>query len=432
MARARRERRERGSGSIVRRGDRYYLLLKVGERSFQRLITDDDGNRVTSTEAARSRAPALADSIRKEATRNLSGEPIERLAEVYRRYLPTYSKRKGQPHVDSTGRSPIAPRTLASNLNCIGAFVAWLKANHPEVRTVEGVGRQHAAGYLASLADRKPGTFNRHLMALRHVFNVVPVGGNAFACVTQKSKAEVDRAAVGKRAFTIEELATMQTRAIGWVRPAMFIGYHSGLRLGDVVTLRWSEIDADGYITRAQRKSSKVSPLYCPEILPELAAWRSAQGDGAGEYVFPEQASAYLGMGRKVDQTLPDKQFQRFLVKTCKFATHDDAGNVVLGFHSLRASNATYTRRAGATIGDVQKRLAHSDVSTTNGYVQLTADDQRRELRETHRPLLLPGAATEAQRSELQDRDRLAALARTLPIAGVRTLLAATVKGAAQ
>jgi hypothetical protein len=44
--------------------------------------------------------------------------------------------------------------------------------------------------------------------------------------------------------------------------------------LGDVVTLRCSGIDGAGYITRAQRKSSKDETLYCPEVLTEVEAWK--------------------------------------------------------------------------------------------------------------------------------------------------------------
>jgi integrase len=159
--------------------------------------------------------------------------------------------------------------------------------------------------------------------------------------------------------------------------------------------------------------------------MPAWWRWRQARGVGAGEYVFPYQAAAYLGIGRTVDQTLPGKQFQRFLAKVCKFQTHDADGAVVLGFHSLRASNATYGRRAGQSVAEVQKRLAHSSDATTAGYIQLSDDDVRRELRATHRPLALPGSAPTADQGETADRERLASLAHSRPIADVRRMLAA-------
>jgi len=428
MARAKKQRRQKGVGTISRRGGSFFLLLRVHGKAVMRVIVNAEGKNCTSIEAARDCAPALADAIRAEVNRNLAGEPVGNLAEVYQRYLATYSKRKGRPHVDSSGRAPIAPRTLTANLRYIGAFVAWLRSEYPAVKMVEAISREHAAGYLATLGDLRPSSFNRALMALRHVFNVVPYGANPFAALSQKSKTEVDAKATGKRAFTIEELATMQQKAKGWVRPAMFVGYHSGLRLGDVVTLRWDEVDGEGYIRRVQRKSGKTETIYCPEVQTELEAWRREQGTDAGEYVFPYQAAAYLGIGRTVDQTLPGKQFQRFLAKECKLATHDSAGAVILGFHSLRASNATYGRRSGQTVAEVQKRLAHTSATTTAGYIQLTDDDVRRELKATHRALPQPGATVTTDPAETADRERFAAAAWTLPIAEIRSLLRSAIR----
>jgi integrase len=423
MARAKRgERRERGSGTITRRGDRHYLLLKVGDRTFQRLITDANGDRVTTIEAAREHAPALAQVLRAQANKNLAGMPVERLAEMYERYLPTYSKH-GLPHPDATGRVPVAPSTLYGNLRSIRAFVEWMGREYPKVRFLEAIGKEHAAGYMATLADGKPASYNRRLAEMRHVFAVIPYGSNPFAALDQKGTAIVARDSTRKRAFTPDELVIMQAKATGWIRPAMFIGFHSGLRLGDVATLRWTEIDGDGFIKRTQRKSGKVEIVYAPEILPEVDAWRQAQGDGGSEFLFPTHAKAYLGIGRKADRNLAVVQFQRFLRGVCGFQTCDESGAVVLGFHSLRASNATYGRRAGETLAEVQRRLAHSTSAVTAGYIQLNDADIRRELRSTHVPLALPGTVEAVDPQEAADRVRLAAAMAKLPINRVRQML---------
>lgn len=83
----------------------------------------------------------------------------------------------------------------------------------------------------------------------------------------------------------------MQKRATGWIRPAMFVAYHAGPRLGDVCTLRWAEIDLDeGFISRVQRKTEKADTVYCPEAMPELRQWRDSL-DEPGEYVFDLRAA---------------------------------------------------------------------------------------------------------------------------------------------
>lgn len=437
MARAKRQsRREKGTGTITERANgRFYLMLRVGDRAYQRAIANPDtGEPVRTMDDAIIHAPTLASAIRAEATRSLSGEPIENLAKEYQRFLPTHAK-NGLPHPEATGQQPLAPSTLSGNLFAIRRFVAWMTHEYPKVTRLDGITRVHAAAYMASLAHLSPNTYNRRLAELIHVFAVIPCPSNPFASLDYKGTALVDRERVGKRPFTPEELAIMQERATGWIRPAMLLSFHTGFRLGDVVTLRWTEIDGDGFIRRVQRKSGKEETLYCPEIVAELDAWRRAQGDAAGEYVFPQQAKAYLGIGRKHrDPTLPVVQFRVFLQHVCGFTTTDASGHTVLGFHSLRTSNATYGRRAGETVAEVQKRLAHSDASITAGYIQLTDADVRRELKATHRPLALPapGAKLATDRAEDADRERLASLAWSLPIAEVRRVLAKVTKGGAR
>jgi integrase len=419
--------RTKAEGTLVKRGNGWYLVLTIDGKRHWRAVKSELHKTVTRKEEAEALRAATAEAIRHDAagiSRNRA--PLASTEALYLEHLPTYSKRKGRPHVDSGDRTRLAPRTLTANLRYIRAFIAWMQDHHRKTEAIEDVTKAHASGFMAIMAGMKPSSYNRALMAMRHVFNVLPYGTNPFTEIAQRTKSEVDSGATTKRPFTVEELAIMEQRAKGWIRPAMVLAFHTGLRLGDVVTLKWSEIDDEGYITRIQRKSSKTETLYCPEVLPVMASWRAELGRDTGEYIFPYQAAAYLGIGRTVDQTLPGKQFQRFLAKVCEFKTHDADGEVVLGFHSLRASNATYGRRAGQSVAQVQKRLAHSSDVTTAGYIQLNADDIKRELRATHRPLALPGTTTPADQAEDADRERLAELVRTtMPIAKVRRILAA-------
>jgi len=250
MARAKRQgRREKGTGTITERANgRFYLMLRVGDRAYQRAIANPDtGEPVRSMDAAMVHAPSVAAAIRAEATRSLSGEPIEKLATEYQRFLPTYAK-NGLPHPEATNQQPLAPSTLSGNLFAIRRFVAWMAHNHPKACRLDGITKVHAHAYMASLAHLSPNTYNRRLAELIHVFAVIPCAGNPFASRAYKGTSLVNRERVGKRPFTPEELVIMQERATGWIRPAMLLSFHSGLRLGDVVTLKWSEIDAEGFI----------------------------------------------------------------------------------------------------------------------------------------------------------------------------------------
>ena len=417
-----------GFGSVVKARGKFYLQLMIQGKRYQRAIRDSTGLVVTTAKAAEANRQRTAEAIREEHGGRANDRiPLDAIEATYLEHLPNFAKRTGTRHVEATGKMPIAERTLLLNLGYLRMFVKWLKLNERKARDLQDITAAHASRFMASRAGLKASSRNRALMALRHVFKVIPHGSNPFESIEPRSSSEVTEDATGHRAFTPDELCTMQSKATGWIRPAMFVGFHAGLRLGDVVTLRWEDVGADGFITKVQRKTGKREIIYCPEALPELKAWRN-KTDDTGEYVFPKQAAAYLGLNRKRDTTLPGRQFSRFLNKTCGFNTKDAAGNVVLGFHSLRTSNATYARRAGEDLSAIQKRLAHSSERTTNGYLDITDEDVRGELKRAHIPLALPGSLAPTVDTETE-RQRLARLASTADIASVREALQILTRG---
>jgi integrase len=333
------------------------------------------------------------------------------LFDAYKRALLTVAK-KGKRHADAEGKLPLAPSSLRRSEGIVRAFVGWLRTKDPTVTTMDGVTEQTAAAYLTDLREGNApaASYNRHLAELRVVWNrlavVAGLDTNPFAKVQAMAADTVKSEAVGKRPFTMAELRTMQERASGWIRPAMFIGYFTGLRLESVCRLRWENIDlASGFIVADNLKAGKVQEFYCPEAMPYLQEWRSrpsgpSEPTEPAEYVFPRLAAAYLGLGRKPDQARASKEFTRFLVDVCGFTVQErdgkpvaKGGAPVLGFHSLRHAHATYSRGAGATVDQVQQQLGHSSGKVTAGYIAEDQVTRRRRLVEGHVALPLPGAA---------------------------------------
>ena len=202
-----------------------------------------------------------------------------------------------------------------------------------------------------------------------------------------------------------------------WLRPAIFVGYYSGLRLSDVITLKWEELDLDdGFIVRKMRKTSKQQILYIPEIITELLNWKKLSFND-NEYVFQEQAEIYLGLRnylpsarsknrnikKKPDTTKASKQFQRFLNDVCKFDTKNESGQTVLGFHSLRVSNATYGKNSGETQEVIQNRLGHSSSKVTTTYIQQNIEDKKKELKSKHISIPLSDSNSSTENKKISD-----------------------------
>jgi integrase len=277
-------------------------------------------------------------------------------------------------------------------------FCGWLSTEQSDIQTVDQITATIAEAYFIELRDEyKASSYNRHLAGLRGILDALLIAAgidaNPFRQVKQITKSDVAAETDSKRLLEPHELKIIDNKATGWIRPAVFVGFFTGLRLSDVVCLRWDAIELDtGFFRLTIRKTSKPDTIYAPEAMPFLIEWRK-QCAADAEYVFPELASAYLGIGRKRDSSTATKQFQAFLTEDCKFDTKNDAGQTVLGFHSLRVCNATYASRSGATHEDIQARLQHSSGTTTDKYIRESDEEIREKLMQAHIPLAITGEA---------------------------------------
>jgi len=374
------------NGSIIKRGNFYSLQLNHNNRRVTRVIKDPTGKSVTTEAAALKYQPATADAIRKE----LSGAGVmemEALKQTYMVYLPNYKKRKGVKHEDATGDIPISPATLRGNLEALQRFIDWIRLDKPRTDTIQEITQDRAERYFAALRkeDFKESTYNRYLMALRHVFNVLPQTreNNPFKALSTASTAEINSDKTPKARFTLDEIKKIGEKATGWIRLAAAIGLHSGLRLGDVVTLKYSDIDNDGFITKRNRKTGKSPAVFCPAILPYLSDWKAeTEATSKDSYIFPTIAERYMK-----DRSAAVKLFQRFLTDDCKIETKDSKGQTVKGFHSFRVTNATLSRLGGQSIEEIQKKLAHESASVTNGYIQESLSEIKNRLKSEYKPI---------------------------------------------
>ena len=97
---------------------------------------------------------------------------------------------------------------------------------------------------------------------------------------------------IGREAFTPEELRLIGAAAQD--KPFLYaifvVGAHTGLREGDLATLRWAEIDLpNGIIERRMLKNGKLVRI---PLLPGLRAYLDGF-EPHGEYVLPEHAKMY-------------------------------------------------------------------------------------------------------------------------------------------
>ncbi len=151
--------------------------------------------------------------------------------------------------------------------------------------------------------------------------------------------------------------------------PIWFVMYHLGLRSGEGIALRWTDVDfinnrvsiSKSYCSKSKvlgptkNKKARTVPInpHLLEFLKELKAMSPER-----ETVLPTLKEWLRGDAAEVLRS-----YQK------------DLGIRQTNFHSLRASFITHLLLAGEHVTKVQQLVGHSDLKTTQRYVRLVAAD---------------------------------------------------------
>lgn len=138
----------------------------------------------------------------------------------------------------------------------------------------------------------------------------------------------------------------------------MFL-YYTGIRLNEIVNLRWEDIDFErGIIHLKTTKGSKDRIIFLHGRLAEFIKAFNLKGNGL---VF------LSNFGERYNK----RTFQMIVKSTSKKA----GINKRVTPHTLRHSFATHLLEAGADIRHIQKLLGHSSLQTTQVYTHVANSD---------------------------------------------------------
>jgi site-specific recombinase XerD len=153
-------------------------------------------------------------------------------------------------------------------------------------------------------------------------------------------------------------------------RTAMEIAYGAGLRLGEVLNLKLTDIDSGQMILRVEQGKGKKdrNVMLSPALLETLRSyWRASR---PREWLFPSPT----GKGR-LNETIIQRAFT--------FARMQARIGKPVSFHTLRHSFATHLLESGVNVRTIQALLGHRSLSTTQRYTHVAGD----YLRTTKSPL---------------------------------------------
>jgi integrase len=443
-------------GRIFKRGksNYYYLQFYLNGKQIVQALKDENGNSITSKTSARKAAdivlaPYMAkDSIqrRKQAvdalkTAKEKAADLERQNHVIK-LVDAFDLSLKKPKSRQASKKVIAYKKTYWN-----DFVAFLNHRFPDIVVLNDVLTSHAEEYVEhlinygkfitdiSLKNNKkssvykkknnslsPRTINGYITAIKEVFKLLKrdseLEENPFDIISKlKKKAEP------REAFTLKELEKISQTADDFTRALFIVGLCTGLRQGDICTLRWIDIDfKDNIITKATGKTGKE--VIIP-ILPPLLEFLQEQKESseAGEYVLPIHAKMQRDNPSGITYRVKNMLESNGITTTRKSATGRNIS--IKGVHSLRHSFCYYCGLYNVPLAVVQAAVGHITPEMTRHYsMHATKSDMKEAFKKLpymfgvqHQPRILDISADEIA------REKLIELARNLPIEKVNQIL---------
>ncbi len=251
-------------------------------------------------------------------------------------------------------------------------------------RTLASAGRDDIRGFLAELYKHRLSAraVARHLVSIRGFFQFLMREGD----VEQDPTAQIDSPRLAQAlpkylaAGEIEKLLEQPdpSTSAGLRDRAMFqVLYATGMRVSELVSVRWEDFDAGLGIVRCLGKGNKERLI--PVGKPALRALEEYVAQGRPKlarkpgvpYLFVNQR------GGKLSRVGFWKILSRY-GRAAGIATP-------LTPHLVRHSFATHLLERGADLRSIQLMLGHSDISTTQIYTQVI-QERLREVYQAHHP----------------------------------------------
>lgn len=204
----------------------------------------------------------------------------------------------------------------------------------------------------------KPGTVNREIALLKHLFNMAITWGMATVNPMRGVKL-LREDNVPVRFLTKEEIDKLLAACTDYSRPIVLTALHTGMRRGEILGLKWDQVDFDAkIITILHSKNGRVRKIPINSVLLDVLA--KLKASATQEHVF---------ISNKTKE--PIGKFQ-----TAWLTAIRKSGIIRCRFHDLRHTFASHLVASGVDLVTVKELLGHSDINMTLRYAH-SAPEQK-------------------------------------------------------
>ena len=331
-------------------GRKIFVVQSRGPRGSKRVTLGRHGE--LATEQARKQAVAVIDRI-KEGKDPVAAppEPAFTVADLARRYLEAHVAVNCNAHTAGIYRGSLDNHILPA----LGAM------------PLGSVGRPEAAALHFGLRDT-PRAANRALMVLSKMFTLAEAwglaspGGNPCRFVRKYKEGKRERflaadeyRRIGRELCVLETEGVLPARAASALRLLIL----TGCRLGEILTLRWDDVDRGTGELRL--RDAKTGARMVP-LTPTAAAVM------AKIVRVPHSPWVFAGPrpGRRLSQ-----------LTTYWHRVRERADLEDVRIHDLRHSFASRALALGESLSMIGRLLGHTDIGSTARYAHLARDAEK-------------------------------------------------------
>ncbi len=433
--------RERGTGSIYKKGNRFYLKIRINDKAKSYILRDKNDVPVTTRIEAEKAAALLRPILRAEQkeeialyiadARKMRKQVTLDLAQIWKIFLR------------ESKSSETAPKTLSGYQSALNLFLNWMSQKHPEIQKPEQIINDVADEYFQELWDKQKisaKTYNTYRQALHLIFKVItepagllcnPFDGIAHKTGVMESRNEFtseqvqaifdgfrtgffytsEQEGLGPGRKRVRKLVTQEY--VPLYKDEMFVLLNlccwTGCRGQDGCLMKWENIDLERqqitYIPQKTARKTSYRSVTLPihpnllEALQTARSWvsRNMQGE---DYIIPQVAHRY--------QSNPSG-IQKDVMKIIRCATglettgkkrtaHRVRNPNRYSLHSFRHTFVSFCANAGVPLDVVASIVGHGSTAMTRHYAHISDEAKGKAIEAL--PVL------ETAQEEVHDPDR--------------------------
>src|SRR5690606_19315593 len=275
----------------------------------------------------------------------------------------------------------LSPNTLAAYRADLTALERWLDQHESDLTAAK---RGDLLSFMAwrVQAGARPRSTARQLSSFRRFYrHLVREGG-----LREDPTAQIAMPKIGRslpKSLTEEEVESLLNAPVvsdplgSRDRTMLEVLYATGLRVSELVTLKYSQLNLNQGVLRVHGKGDRERLIPLGE---EAVRWlREFINTGRGEILL-DRHTDYLFPTRRGDH-MTRQAFWHIIKRYARKSNIEKE----LSPHTLRHAFATHLLNHGADLRVVQMLLGHSDLSTTQIYTHV-ARERMKELHTRHHP----------------------------------------------